>query len=281
LIDALEGAGLKVICNEPDVIDAHFHAFDRRLPRCASARYQPAYDALIEQLQVQWREHGITRGVMVQPSFLGTDNTYLLQICEQFAQILRGVVVVSSDISEPELERMHRQGVRGIRFNWLGLTPWPDLTGSEWLRVRSSIKTLGWHVQLHVEGERLAQAASHFETWELPLVIDHLGRPASMQTVDAHIATVLAIARRRPTQIKISAPYRCARGEKANSFVQISQALLSELGVNHLLWGSDWPFTQHETFQSFDSVWSAFELACPQLGERQSIMRNAEQFYFP
>jgi predicted TIM-barrel fold metal-dependent hydrolase len=262
------------------VIDAHFHAFEGRLPKHASARYQPSYDALIAHLQAHWQQHGITRGVMIQPSFLDTDNTYLLQICEQSKQTLRGVAVISSDISERELERMHNQGVRGIRFNWLGLTPWPNLTGSEWEKVRRCLETLGWHVQLHVEAEQLAQAASCFEAWLMPLVIDHLGRPASMQTVDAHIAALLHIARRRPTQIKISAPYRCAADERSNSYALVTQALLSELGANHLLWGSDWPFTQHEAFQSFDSVWSTFEQACPQLAVREAIMRHAEQFYF-
>jgi predicted TIM-barrel fold metal-dependent hydrolase len=260
------------------VIDTHFHCFERSLKIADGARYQPQYDALLSDLQTHWQAHGITRGVIIQPSFLGTDNSYLLQICEQSVQFLRGVVVINPEISPHELSRMHESGIRGIRFNWVGLSHWSDVTGSTWAHVRSSMQALGWHVQLHVEGHRLDQAAQCFDTWKVPLVIDHLGRPSSA-SVATHAQTLQSIVSLRPTYIKVSAPYRC-NVDAPGSFEVVTAALINSVGTERLLWGSDWPFTQHESSQSYDAVVADYKRVCADARVRETMTRNAEALYF-
>lgn len=261
------------------LIDTHFHAFTRSLPLAEGARYRPNYDADFSALQTLWREQGIERGVIVQPSFLGTNNAYLLQLCEHSAHILRGVAVISSDISEEKLAQMHAKGVRGIRFNWVGLTPWPDVAGSDWAHVRRSLQVLKMHVQLHVEGARLAQAAACFSNWLVPLAIDHLGRPDSATSWQAHAQLLQQLATQRNDSnriyIKLSAPYRCGA-----SFAPLAQRLIETIGAEHLLWGSDWPFTQHENSQTYAAQMHAFQAAASDAHIQNAITRAAQLLYF-
>jgi predicted TIM-barrel fold metal-dependent hydrolase len=259
------------------VIDTHFHCFERGLKLADGARYQPQYDALFSNLQTHWQEYDVTRGVIIQPSFLGTDNSYLLQICEQSAQSIRGVAVINPEVSPHELARMHESGIRGIRFNWVGLAQWPDVADSAWAHVRRSMQALGWHVQLHVEGDRLDQAARCFDSWKIPLVIDHLGRP-SPESLDTHAQTLQSIVSRRPAYIKVSAPYRC-NADAPGSFDAVSAALLKSVGSERLLWGSDWPFTQHESSQSYDAIIADYKRVCSDQSMQEIMTRNAEALY--
>jgi predicted TIM-barrel fold metal-dependent hydrolase len=261
------------------LIDTHLHAFTHNLPSTQGARYRPDYDAQFSSLQTLWQAHDVEKGVIVQPSFLGTDNSYLLQLCEQLPQVLRGIAAVSSDISPHALAQMYTQGVRGIRFNWIGVQQWPDVASNAWAHVRRSLQALKMHVQLHVEGARLAQAVACFERWQVPLVIDHLGRPDSTTSWQAHAQLLQQLAMQRGDSkrlhIKLSAPYRCGQ-----SFALLTQHLVRTLDPQHLLWGSDWPFTQHEDSQTYAEQVDAFHTAAPDAKMRGAIMQTAQTLYF-
>ena len=64
-------------------IDAHAHVFSRALNLAATRRYTPGYDAMLAQYLTHLQNHGLSHGVLVQPSFLGTDNSYLLAALQQ------------------------------------------------------------------------------------------------------------------------------------------------------------------------------------------------------
>ena len=70
--------------------------------------------------------HGLSHGVLVQPSFLGTDNRYLLEALRGCPQRLRGVVMLEPTVSDAELQAMDALGVCGMRLNLVGL-PVPPL----------------------------------------------------------------------------------------------------------------------------------------------------------
>ena len=59
-------------------IDAHAHVFSADAPAVAGARYRPAYGANVNEWRGLWERAGITHGVVVQPSFFGTDNREML-----------------------------------------------------------------------------------------------------------------------------------------------------------------------------------------------------------
>ncbi|MBK6615124.1 amidohydrolase family protein [Ottowia sp.] len=220
-------------------VDTHFHVFDAGVA-VAGARYVPGYDAPL----AQWREAagaaGIGRGVLVQTSFLGTDNARLLRELDAHPDLLRGVAVVAPGAGAALLQDLHRHGVRGIRLNLAGrptgIPEWAAASG-----LWDTLGALGWHVELHTDVGALppvmAQLPAH-----LPLVIDHMGKPDQARLHDPTVAAVARRAATRPVWIKLSGPYRL-QGRDPAALARLWQG---ELGDGALLWGSDWPFTNHE-----------------------------------
>ncbi|MGO1627031.1 MAG: amidohydrolase family protein, partial [Halomonadaceae bacterium] len=87
-------------CLPPTGVDSHAHIFRNDLPLASHRRYSPNYNATVEQYIGHLDHCGISHGVLVQPSFLGTDNHYLVSALRQYPSRLRGTVVVDRDITE-------------------------------------------------------------------------------------------------------------------------------------------------------------------------------------
>src|SRR4051794_17112495 len=79
-------------------VDCHAHVFTRALTMAPDARFLPEADAPIESYLALLDAHAIAGGVLVQPSFLGTDNGYLLAAVARAPERLRAVAVVAPTI---------------------------------------------------------------------------------------------------------------------------------------------------------------------------------------
>lgn len=219
-----------------EATDCHFHVFPEGTVAVAGARYAPRYGASLEQWAGGSAPHGIGRGVLVQPSFLGCDNAFLLERLRAEPGRLRGVGVVAPDIGRAELEAMHASGVRGIRLNLVGTDHAP---GRETQALCVRVAALGWHVELHTEPGRLLPVLQRLPSGPT-LVLDHFGRPAEAAELDGAVR-----GREDRLYVKLSAPYRlggCSPRELARRWLAL-------LGPDRLLWGSDWPCTAHEEEQ--------------------------------
>jgi predicted TIM-barrel fold metal-dependent hydrolase len=88
------------------LVDCHFHVFDAGVA-VASARYRPPYDAPLEGwLSMAGTVRGPAAdpyGVVVQTSFLGTDNSAMLAALRRMPERLRGVAVVDPSAPPAEL----------------------------------------------------------------------------------------------------------------------------------------------------------------------------------
>lgn len=229
----------------PMIVDTHAHIFSAAGPFAPGARYRPDYGASIEQWLARWTEAGVTHGVLVQPSFLGTDNSQLLAALQARPALLRGVVVVEPSVTRGELWQWHAFGVRGIRLNLLGVADLAPFGAPDWKRVFEWIAELGWHLEVQCEGERFASLLSVLRDLprSLPLVVDHFGLPDPVRSqVCTGVIAILCAAQTHPVHIKLSAPYRL-RGASPEKYASL---YLAELGAERLLWGSDWPWTNHE-----------------------------------
>src|SRR5690349_10269524 len=102
-----------------DLIDSHFHLFAAG-QACLGARYVPAYDADFPEWWGAAHAVGVARGVLVQPSFLGADNSRLCAELSKHADTLRGIAVIAPDWSAGRLRELASCGVRGIRLNLSG-----------------------------------------------------------------------------------------------------------------------------------------------------------------
>lgn len=219
------------------MIDCHTHAWDDSC-RIVAAHYTPGAPVPVARLLAAMDRHGVEGAVLVQPSFLGTDNAYLLQCLEDAPERLRGVAVVDGTVRERELAAMDAAGVRGIRFNLLGGAGLPDLAAGGWPAALRFMRRAGWHIELGAAGPLLPALLDALAATRLPLVVGHLGLPDPALGADcAGFRALLALG--GGVAVKVSAPYRLG-GLDPRPLV----AALAAADVR-LVWGSDFPHTRH------------------------------------
>ncbi len=254
-------------------IDSHAHVFTRGLPLAAVRRHEPNHDATLTAYLALLDAHGVSHGVLVQPSFLGTNNDFLLAALRACPRRLRGVAVVDPEVDVATLQTMAASGICGIRLNLVGL-PLPDLTQAVWQRLFARVRELDWHVELHRESHDLAQVAKPVLDAGCKLVVDHFGRPGSLPaSADAGFNWLLGIAGQGQVWVKLSAAYRnwppAIAGPAAHD---AAQALLKAFGAERLVWGSDWPHTQHGDITHYAATHAALADWVPDAVSRRRII---------
>jgi len=255
-------------------IDAHAHVFGRQLDFVDGRRYTPDYDATLAQWLGHLREQGLSHGVLVQPSFLGTDNSHLLQALAAAPEQLRGVAVVAPDVSQSQLKRMARLGVCGIRLNLMGQAL-PDLASPTWAPLLETVAELGWHVELHRQIEDIPSLWAALQRYGCKVAIDHFGRPhAGFGASHATFQRLLELGDGKRTWVKLSGVYRLGGTHSENlSFAHDAVPLLIEhFGADRLMWGSDWPHTQHERQVNYAGEFELFQSLVPWAAQRRAIL---------
>lgn len=229
------------------LVDCHFHVFDAG-PASPSARYRPPYAAELQEWHKLLARLGDPYGVVVQTSFLGTDNAALVAALRAMPGRLKGVAVVDPDVPDHELALLQAAGVQGIRLNLYGDPHWQRIATAPWRRLFSRIAELGWHVELHTsngDGSAvLSQLDAALGDHEVPVVLDHFGRPGAAGIADPVFDVAWATRDRRQVWVKISAPYRL---DDPQSWPILAQRWCDVVGEDKLLWGSDWPWTNYES----------------------------------
>ncbi|MCP3445348.1 amidohydrolase [Bradyrhizobium sp. CCGUVB14] len=260
------------------VIDTHAHVFHRELKLAPGRRYAPDYDAPLSLYLEQLEHNGVTNGVLVQPSFLGTDNSYLVDCLKQTNGRLRGVAVVDLAISADELRQLDRAGVVGIRLNLVG-QPLPDLAASEWKGLLVNVKAMGWQVEIQRNASDLAVIAPQLLDLGVTVVLDHYALPdPKLGVADPGFRSVLKLGATRNVWVKISAPYR--NGAAGESFAKEAYPLLRDAyGLDRLLWGSDWPHTQFEATQSYAKNRQFLDTLIVDKSERAQVLASPRPLF--
>jgi 2-pyrone-4,6-dicarboxylate lactonase len=156
--------------------DSHCHIFGPgdRYPYSPNRTYTPP-DAPLEKFTALQAILGFERAVLVNASCHGTNNQVIVDAIAQSGGRYRGVANVDDTFTERDFETLHRDGFRGVRFNFVRhLGGMPDL--DEFHRIISRIKPFGWHVVLHFDAGDLVEFEDLLRTLPVPFVIDHMGR---------------------------------------------------------------------------------------------------------
>jgi predicted TIM-barrel fold metal-dependent hydrolase len=256
-------------------VDTHFHVFKAGIAQ-AGARYAPAYDAPFSSWQAKAQPLGVGRGVLVQTSFLGNDNTQLVAELDRWPGVLRGVAVVGPEATLQTLQPLHRVGVRGIRLNLAGISHDLDV----WSRAAplwDALALLGWHLELHTDIGRLPEVLAQLPG-EMPLVIDHMAKPEAVSGGDATVLALSGRARRGHVHLKLSGAYRLGELNPG----ELSRLWLGELGADCLLWGSDWPCTNHESQANYPALLgSLHEWLGDEAAVEAVLSTNPRRLYWP
>jgi len=217
--------------------------FSATAPAVAGARYRPSYAARLAAWRAHWRPAGITHGVLIQPSFFGTNNAEMLATIASDPSRLRGVAVVDPGIAEAQLARLAAGGVRAIRLNLRGVADLSSYSSENWTPLFARVSELGWHVELFLDAGALPRILPLFAQSNVALMLDHFGSPGETpEAIDATFEAAKTLAAARELWCKFSAPYRLGGVDST----RLAQRWLALIGPARVVWGSDWPWTQHE-----------------------------------
>lgn len=256
-------------------VDCHFHVFDKLAALASPRSYTPQPEPLEGWLRLS-DMFGVGRGVLVQPSVYGVDNSVLLASLARQRARLRGIVVVPADTSLPELQRLHELGVRGVRIN-LRNKAGIGLDAVETLAPR--VRGLGWHLQFQVGPDQIATVADLCDLHQIDGVIDHLAF-MSLEAPDVHLDSLDAALEGGQVWVKLSAPYRLRDHADHSGY----RAVLTTLAARHphrLLWGSDWPHTELFSAMPDEHDLVALSLdALPASLHEQVFVHNPQKLYW-
>jgi 2-pyrone-4,6-dicarboxylate lactonase len=224
----------------PGTCDCHAHIFgpfDSFPVRNQS--YLPASAPLSEYLRLH-QILGCSRGVLVQPSPYGTDNSAMKAALKSGRFPLRGIALIDDATTDQELDELHSLGVHGCRIHLSpgnAKTILPSLPG-----LAARIRRLGWHLQLLPSESELPDLVRLLPSLPVPAVIDHFGMvPASGGIESPAFQALLQLAQNRRCWFKLSAPYRIS--SQSPGFPDVTplvQALVAA-APDRCVWGTDWP----------------------------------------
>ncbi|WP_251443773.1 amidohydrolase family protein [Veillonella intestinalis] len=260
-------------------VDTHAHVFSPDLQLANDRRYAPSYEASIEDFIANFESKGLQAGMLIQPSFLGFDNSYMVEAIKKYPNKLYGVAVVNTDITLKELEELAKYNIVGIRLN-LYAREIPNLREGEWPRILNYVKQLGWHVELHIDAIQLQPLIDALLEAGVKVVVDHFGKPtADIAAEDEGFKYLLSVGKTGQVWVKISASYRLKKEKTLEDNVAIAKTLIPKLleafGPSRLLWGSDWPHTQFETSITYDKAWHVLSELVPDKATQEIILSQS------
>lgn len=224
----------------PGSIDTHIHIFGpvSEYP-FDPASYYISVDQTPQTHAAVMDRIGIARAVVISAGGYGRNTRHLCDVLARHSGRYRGIALVPDDISGPEIARLNRLGVRGVRFmssSRGGVLPTIDA------HVAARVHEHGWHVQFYPHGAPIADFEQRLLELPNTIVLDHFASIEAERGVDQPAMTTLKrMLDTGRVWIKLSGPMRCAPGDfPYASVAPIARALVAHR-PDRLLWGSDWP----------------------------------------
>jgi len=273
-------------------IDAHSHVWTqdtKNYPLTAGYRrlnIDPA-SFTAEELIKEAGAVGVNRVVLIQMSFYGYDNSYMLDSIRKHPGKFVGVAVIDQDGPRPDVEmrKLKGVGVRGFRI--YSKNQMPD----KWLSADAmhAMWTCGAEENLAMcclmdpnELPALDRMCRDFP--ETPVVIDHLCRIGVSGTVEPKDAKALCdMARHKKVSVKVSAFY--ALGKKQAPYTDLGpfiKQVLDAYGPERLMWATDCPFQVaggHNYKDSIELIKSKLDFLSA--GDKDWLLRKtAEKVFF-
>ncbi len=222
--------------------DAHFHVFEPGYPHVADPLYTFP-DGTLQQYLDMSDFLGLARGVLVQPTFYGTDNRLTLDVLRRAGDRCRAVVRVDEDVTDEELDEYHELGVRAIRLDLFARADSDiDDIASYVTRMATRTRPRGWHLQFYTPGRVVRDLIPFLSTFEDTFMIDHMGYMKEDEglTPQDSEAMLAMFADNTNCWIKLSGAYRIAKDRPLSAVAELGRSLVATC-ADRLTWGSDWP----------------------------------------
>jgi len=227
----------------PLACDAQFHVFGP--PEKYPVRPGAAYEmptATVERALHMHRTLGLQRGIIVQPTTYGADHQATLDGIAAAGPNYRGCAnaALFDSAEDTTLTKLHAGGIRGARFSRqsLGIA----LTADAFARAIARIRELGWFIKVQPETNGFAEQAAQYEKLDLPVIIDHMGRPNPVAgRDDPSLKKALELLKHGNFWVMLSLAEKISKaGKPWNDVVPLMRAYI-EAAPDRVIWASDWP----------------------------------------
>ena len=272
-------------------IDAHVHVWTQDFDRYPIApEYTPADmkppTFTPEELFSHCKPSGVDRIVLIQMSYYGFDNSYMLDTMAKWPEAFGGVAIIDHTQAgvADEMAAVREQGVRGFRVQPDAADPATWLEDDAYQRMMGVAGELGMAICALIDPEYLAavgRAAQAFPATNF--VVDHLSRTGALGPIEqAHVDAMCALAPNPNCSVKVSAFY--ALGEKTpphHGLIPMIRQVYEALGPDRLMWASDCPFqVDNETYEDSISLVRDGLDFLSDCDKEAMLTRTAERVYF-
>jgi predicted TIM-barrel fold metal-dependent hydrolase len=239
----------------PLACDSHIHIYDPRFKMAwPSLRATP--EAAVPEYRLFQQRIGVSRVVIVQPAAYGVDNAVTVDAIGEIGLAnARGVAVVHPTVTDDELDRLDRGGIRGLRFTQHD--PKTAVTTAEMIEpLAARVAERGWHVQLHLRGEQIVQMADLIQRLPCTIVFDHMGRlPQPNGPEHAAMEIICGLMDKGRTWVKLAGPYlETMTGSPRYADIKPVAKAFVKHAPERLVWGSDWPHPTERDTKPDDAV---------------------------
>ena len=232
----------------PLACDSQLHVFGpaEKYPVRPGAAYEMP-SATIERALHMHHALGLQRGVIVQPTTYGADHSATLDGIKAAGPNYRGCAnaAVFASADDAALARLHDGGIRGARFSRqsLGIA----LSANAFDTAIARIRELGWYAKVQPETGGFAEQAAQYEKLDIPVLLDHMGRPnPAAGRDDPSLKKVIELLKRGNFWVMLSLAEKISKAGKSpdgrhwDDVIPIMRALI-EAAPDRVIWASDWP----------------------------------------
>ena len=219
--------------------DTHMHIYDTRFPSAPGGPALPGHFP-VEAYQAVQKRLGLARTVVVQPNAYVDDNSCTLDAIAKLGAGARGVGVVKPGVTDAELDRLTRGGIRAIRFMTLpgGALGWDVMD-----ELAARVQSFGWHSIVQLDGRTLPDHVAQIRRLPGKFIVDHVGKflepvPPSHPAFKA----LLGLLDTDRCWVKLSAPYEVSKsgGPRYEDVGALAKELV-KAAPQRMLWASNWP----------------------------------------
>lgn len=226
----------------PGACDCHHHIYDagRFKPVRENAGFQP--NGRVEEYRLLQRRLGLTRDIIVTPLPYAGDNRVTLDAIKRLGPNARGVALLRSDVTDSELRQLTDGGIRGVRFSMGNAALGSSNAVADIEPLTKRVEKFGWHTQIYMRGDQIAQLESTLNRIPTPIVFDHLGNVGAQGTKHPAFPIIRRLMDKGRTWVKLSGAYITPTGT-TNDYRIATTVAKAFVGAapERLVWGSDWP----------------------------------------
>jgi predicted TIM-barrel fold metal-dependent hydrolase len=273
-------------------IDAHVHIWEPPTAEFPLAEGFSAGDMnpssfTPEELFAHAHPCGVDRIVLIQMTYYGFDQSYMLRAIREHPGVFSGVAEIDVEAANPdeEMRRLKPQGVRGFRLTAHGRDPEAWFAGEGMQAMWHCGGEEGLVMGMLVNPEILPAVGRMCEQFpDTPVVIDHLARIGVGGVIrDEDVAKLCNLARHKQVKVKVSAFYALgAAAPPYRDLAPLIQRVYDAYGPQRLMWASDCPFQVdpgHNYRDAVELVQTGLDFLSDE--DRDWILRRtAEQTFF-